>query len=123
MQTGTTDFESSKENIKISKYLDETEYMECMKKARVIITHAGVGTIIQGLKLNKKMIVAPRLKQYKEHVKDHQIQIVDTFEKEGYILALRDFNKLQELLNKDFEPKKFISNNEKFNELLEKEIG
>ena len=29
-----------------------------MREANVIITHAGVGTIIQGLKLGKKMIVA-----------------------------------------------------------------
>ena len=93
-----------------------------MKEARVIITHAGVGTIIEGLKLDKMMIVAARLKKYKEHVNDHQLQILDTFEKEGYILRLDDFSKLPELLKENFKPKKFNSNKNNFNTYLEEEI-
>ena len=40
------------------------------------------------------MIVAAREAKYKEHVNDHQKQILETFSKEGYILALNDFNDL-----------------------------
>ena len=31
----------------------------------------------------KKIIAVPRLKKYNEHVNDHQIQIVQKFEKNG----------------------------------------
>ena len=67
----------------------------------------------------------PRLKKYKEHVNDHQLQITDNFAKEGYIIALEDGEKLQNVLKKakDFTPKKFVSNNEKFNDELEKIIN
>lgn len=109
-------------NIKIFDYLSDDEFDRYMKEARIVITHAGVGTIIKGLKLHKKMIVAARLKKYKEHVNDHQIQILNTFAEDGYIIPLENFDDLTKLINMDFKPKEFKSNNEKFNDELEKII-
>lgn len=123
MQTGSTQFETDKKNIEIYDYISLEQFNTYMKKARVVITHAGVGTIITGLKMNKKMIVAPRLKQYNEHVNDHQLQILETFAKDKYIIPLKDFTKLEELINIDFEPKKFESNNENFINQLDDEIN
>ena len=114
--------ENLEKNFELHQYLSNEEFEKYMKEARVIITHAGVGTIIEGLKLYKMMIVAARLKKYKEHVNDHQLQILDTFEKEGYILRLDDFSKLPELLKENFKPKKFNSNKNNFNTYLEEEI-
>ena len=123
MQVGSTEFKTKKKNIKIYKYLSPKKFNEYMIKAEVIITHAGVGTIIQGLKLHKKMIVAPRLKKFKEHVNDHQMQILQTFSESGYILPLNDFSQLDKLLKKKFTPKKFVSNNERFINKLDVEIN
>lgn len=122
VQSGSTDYKFKKDNVKKRKYMSQKAMDENIKNARVIITHAGVGTIIHGLELNKKMIVAARLKKYNEHVNDHQLDILNEFAKDGYILKLDDFSKLEELINKDFTPKKFESNTEKFNDSLEKEI-
>lgn len=123
MQTGSTTFETNKENIEIYDYISLEEFNTYMKEARIIITHAGVGTIIAGLKMKKKMIVAPRLKRYNEHVNDHQLQILKTFAKDKYIMALEDFSKLEELINTDFKPKEFKSNNENFINQLDDEIN
>ena len=114
--------ENLQKNFELHQYLSNEEFDKYMKEARVIITHAGVGTIIEGLKLDKMMIVVARLKKYKEHVNNHQLQILDTFEKEGYILRLDDFSKLPELLKENFKPKKFNSNKNNFNTYLEEEI-
>lgn len=121
-QTGSTDFKSSK--MEIHKFLSSDKFEEYMKDARIIISHAGVGTIIKGLELGKTMIVAPRLKEYKEHVNNHQLQILQSFSEEGYIIPLEDFNKLEETINEasNFIPKKFNSNNKNFVRLLNKEI-
>ncbi len=119
-QVGSTEFKSKK--IEIHKNMTEEEFAKYMKKASVIITHAGVGTIIEGLKLNKKMIVAARKKEYKEHVNNHQEQILDIFTKSKYILPLKDFDDLQELINTEFTPKKYRSNRNKFRSCLKKEI-
>ena len=120
-QVGSTDFYSEK--IEIHKYLDNETFDKYMKEANVIITHAGVGTIIQGLKLGKKMIVAARLKEYNEHVNDHQLQILESFSNEGYILPLENFDDLEILIKKNFTPKEFKSNQINFATKLEHEIN
>ena len=122
-QVGSTEYESKK--MEIHKFLTSEEFSKYMNDARVVITHAGVGTIIAGLNLNKKMIVAARRKEYKEHVNDHQLQILETFSKEGYIIPLEDFSKLEEIIKSidNFMPKQFTSNNKNFVRLLDKEIA
>ena len=64
-------------------------------------------------------------KQYKEHVNDHQLQITENFAKEGYIIELKDDEKLQDALEKAkvFQPNKYISNHDRFNDELEKIIN
>jgi len=124
-QVGSTNCSKLKlrDNIKIYDYLSDNEFDKYMNNARIIITHAGVGTIIKGLKLNKTMIVAARLKKYKEHVNDHQLQILDNFSKEGYIIPLHNFEDLPKLIEMKFIPKEFKSNNKNFNDKLENIIN
>ncbi len=120
-QIGSTKFESKK--IELHKYVSSSEFDKYMNDARIVITHAGVGTIVNGIKMGKTMIVAARRKEYKEHVNNHQLQILDTFSKEGYIIPLENFDDLQNLINTDFRPKKFVSNNAEFINKLEIEIN
>ena len=70
------------------------------------------------------MIVAARLKKYKEHVNDHQLQIIENFTNAGYILSLDNFDELDKVLakTKNFKPKKYKSNTKKFINILEKEF-
>ena len=123
-QIGSTEFKSSKpeEKFEIHKFLSNEEFEKYMDEARVVITHAGVGTIIYGLKKHKKMIVAARLKKYGEHVNDHQLQILQTFASEGYIIPLENFDDLPKLLEMEFTPKEWKSNNNTFNRKLFEEI-
>lgn len=123
VQPGVSNYKFNKKNVEIYDYMPEEQFVKFIKEARVVITHAGVATIITGLKLRKKMIVAARLEKYKEHVNDHQLQILDTFCKEGYILRLDDFNDLGKLIETDFEPKEFKSNRENFIKSLDLEIN
>ena len=69
-------------------------------------------------------IAAARLSEYKEHINDHQIQIVEKFDRLGYILPLKDFDKLGELIKeaKKFKPKKYVSNTENIIKHLEEYI-
>ena len=74
--------------------------------------------------MNKKIIAVPRLKQYGEHVNDHQKQIVENFTNQGYIIGVFDLNNLaQEIQNiNKFTPKKFISNTQSIINLVENYI-
>lgn len=112
----------NKPNFELHQYISSKDFKKYMKEADCIVTHAGAGTIISGLKLRKKMVVAARRKEYKEHVNDHQLQLLNTFYDAGYIMKLDNFDDLSKLIKKDFTPKEFNSNKTKFNEYLFNEI-
>ena len=81
-------------------------------KCDLLITHGGVGSIMSGIKAGKKVIAAARLSEYGEHTNNHQQQIISEFSKDGYILELKDFSKLEDVIKKSktFKPKVFESN-------------
>lgn len=123
VQAGCTKYESK--DMYIFDLIPIDEFNKIMDKADLIITHGGVGNIVGALKKNKKIIVAPRLALYKEHINDHQKQITDNFSKEGYILSLNDdLSNFEELLSKSktFKPKKFKSNTDNMIKLIEELI-
>ncbi len=122
VQAGYTKYESK--YMEIFDLIEEEELEKLIKKADLIITHGGVGSILSGIRNNKKVIAASRLAKYKEHTNDHQKQIVKELAKEGYILELRDFDSLEKLIKKaeTFVPKKFESNTDNIVKTIEKFI-
>lgn len=118
VQAGYTKFISN--DMEIFDLIPIDEFDSLMEQCDLLITHGGVGSIVTGLNKNKKVIAAARLSKYKEHVNDHQLQIVDNFSKSGYILKLDDFDTLGDLLKevKNFKPKKYQSNAYKFQKTI-----
>lgn len=117
------DYKSKK--MKIFDLIPMDEFDKLIEKCNILITHGGVGSIISGIKNNKKVIAAARLKAYGEHTNDHQLQIIDNFSKEEYILKLDNFNNLGKILkeSKKFKPKVYKSNTKKIVKLVENEIN
>ena len=113
-QIGCTNFEDK--NIEAFDFDEKEKIEKLIDKARIIITHAGVGTIIECIKKNKKVIVVPRLKKYGEHTNDHQLQITKEFALKNYVLPLYDVKRLSNILVdvKTFKPNKYESNKENF---------
>ena len=123
VQAGVTDYKSDK--MDIYNLISMDKFNEYIENCDLLITHGGVGSILNGLKNNKKVIAVPRLLKYDEHESDHQIQIVDAFYEKGYILKVNDGDDFNKILNesKKFKPNKFISNNQKFVSLIDDMIG
>ena len=123
VQAGCTKYESK--DMEIFDLIPVDEFKDLARRADLIITHGGVGSIMDGIRHGKKIIAAPRLKRYNEHVNDHQLQIIDEFAKMGYILPLKDFNQLDKLLRKaeKFKPKEFESNTNNLINVIESYIN
>lgn len=117
VQSGFTKFNS--DNMEVIDLMPMEEFKKNIETCDILITHGGVGTILDGLKLGKKIIAFPRLAKYKEHANDHQVQIIDEFYNCGYILT-GEVDDLVSLIkdSKKFKPKKYKSNNTKFNDLI-----
>lgn len=110
VQAGYTKYES--DNMKIIDFVSDDEIEKIEQQADLIITHGGVGSIIGSIEKGKKVIAVPRLKQYGEHVNDHQLDIVESFDQLGYIIGIEDVSQLGEALQRvdKFKPKKYIQN-------------
>lgn len=115
-QIGLTNYSSNK--MKLVKFMTKEEMQDNIKNAKYIITHGGVGTILDALSLDKKVIAVARLSKYKEHHNDHQLEIVSEFRDLGYILDGTYNLEAPIKLIKNFKPKKYKSNNEKFVKLI-----
>lgn len=121
VQAGYTKFTSDK--MEIIDLLPMDEFNNLIKKCDLLITHAGVGSIIAGLKEKKKVISVARLSKFKEHVNDHQLQINNNLEQLGYIIAINDEQiDLKKALEKSkkFHPKTYHSNTQNMIELVKK---
>lgn len=123
VQAGFTKYDSK--DMEIFDLIPTVEFSKLIKKADLIITHGGVGSIMDALKSGKKVIAAPRLKKYGEHDNDHQLEIINNFAKLGYIIPLKDFNKLGKLLEKarTFVPKKIKSNTQNIISIIDNYIS
>lgn len=83
-QVGHTQYETDK--IKLLPFLSETDFKDYIRKADVIITHAGSGALFSAIQQGKKAIAVARLHRYNEMVNDHQTELVCKLSEEGYIL-------------------------------------
>ena len=118
VQAGYTKYES--DNMKIFDYVPSKEFKEYVEKADYIICHAGVGTIFDCMKYNKKIIAVTRLSKYKEHNNDHQIEIAKEFGRLNYIIPVYEVEELEKAIGKldSFVPEKYQSNNENMTKLV-----
>ena len=63
------------------------EMIDYMERASVIVTHAGVGTILAASRIGHFPIVVPRRKQYGETVDDHQVDLAKVLERVGRVFV------------------------------------
>lgn len=108
-------------NYAYKDFLDKKTYESYLQKARVVITHGGVGTIISVINMKKPVIVVPRMKKYGEHVDDHQLDIANEFASKGYILCCNEGDDLLELLEScsTFSFQEYVSQTGHIVELIE----
>ena len=114
VQAGNTKYTSNVLNV--LNYVPFDSFNEYIKKADIIITHGGVGSILNALKLKKKIIAVPRLAKYGEHINDHQLQVIKKMTEDGYILSAENEDEIVDKIKlaQSFVVKEYTSNTEHF---------
>lgn len=122
VQSGHTMMESP--YMQMRPFIPPDELTELCLEARFLISHAGTGSLIKGLKLNKKIIAVARLSKYNEMVDDHQVEILKEFTDSGYILPWHEKEPLSKILASidSFMPSSYISNKQNIINYLDQYI-
>jgi UDP-N-acetylglucosamine transferase subunit ALG13 len=82
-QTGPSAYRP--EHIRAQPFFDATEFRARVEAASLVISHAGMGSIITALELGKRIIVMPRRASFGEHRNDHQLATARRFAEQGSI--------------------------------------
>ena len=69
-QVGKTDYRPT--HFEIVDFLTPSQFAEKMAEARVVVGHAGIGTILTGMRLGKPLVLMARKAKLGEHRNDHQ---------------------------------------------------
>jgi len=66
-------------------FLSYDELADAIRRARVVVMHAGVGSIMTALANGKRPIVVPRLRRFGEAVDDHQVALARRLDAAGLV--------------------------------------
>jgi len=66
------------------------ELVAYMRRARVVVCHAGVGSVLTALANGKRPIAVPRLERYGEAVDDHQVPFGRRLAEAGLVTLVED---------------------------------
>lgn len=86
------------QHIKTIDFLAPDEFNKYFDEARLIISHAGMGTIISALTKGKPIIIFPRLASLGEHRNEHQLATAMKFDDLGYVYVAYDKKQLKDLM-------------------------
>lgn len=87
-QIGKSELKPS--HIEFKKFLDPDEFRDKALSAEVIVAHAGMGTIISAIEMDKPIIIMPRKSSLGEHRNDHQIATAKRFLALNYVSVAFD---------------------------------
>ncbi|MEE9330715.1 MAG: glycosyltransferase [Methylophilaceae bacterium] len=87
------------ENINYAPYLTPSEAEEMFQKSEVIVSHAGMGSVLNALKYKKPIIAMPRLASKGEHRNEHQLATAKWISDIDGITIAWDEDELLELLD------------------------
>ena len=92
-------------HVKTVQMLPPDEFNKIFASARMIIGHAGMGTIISALTQDKPIIVFPRIAALGEHRNEHQLATAKKMNELGYVYVANDDKELRDLvMKKDLKP-------------------
>jgi len=121
VQAGHTKYESNK--MTILDFISYEEMEKYIEESKLVVCHGGVGSIFTALQKSKKVLVVPRLSKYGEHINDHQLEICEQLEKDGYITYLRDGEEFDQVAKKLLKKEnKVYQSDTGFLNILRKEI-
>jgi len=106
MQIGSTDYEPK--NCDYFRFMPRNDMEEFYAGARVVISHAGTGSILTALEYDKPLVLVPRLKKYGEVFDDHQLELARQMEAQG-VAVVHEIGNLEDAIRSAATPLRQLS--------------
>ncbi len=100
-QTGVA---CSAKNLIVEPVMSEERYRHVLGISRLVVSHAGIGTVIAARDAEKPLILVPRRAELGEHRNDHQIGTVRELVGRQGVKAVWDTDELAELVTQELPP-------------------
>ena len=72
-------------NIETRRWMDSDEFTDAVRSARLIVAHAGIGTILTAARHEVPIVVMPRRARLGEHRDDHQVHTAQRLHDRGAV--------------------------------------
>ena len=97
-QIGSTKYRP--QHMKYFTVIEEEKLIDFCIDARIIISHAGAGTVLTVLNCRKPLILVPRIKRYNEVIDNHQLELAKALENHENVIVVYDIENLRDALKK-----------------------
>lgn len=87
-------------HIKTVSKLSQCDFRALVQQSRLVVSHAGMGTILSAAELNKRIILMPRLAALKEHRNDHQSDTAQEMARLSNVTIAEDSDTLHDALDR-----------------------
>jgi UDP-N-acetylglucosamine transferase subunit ALG13 len=84
-------------------FLQMEEFERRVSEAKLLILHAGAGSVLHAIRAGKRPIVMPRRGSMGEHVDDHQLDFAHALERIGKVFVAHDSASLAQTATKALE--------------------
>ncbi len=85
-------------NFKYAASLSPAEFGERFRAARIVVAHAGIGTILAGMEHQKSLVLMARRSSLGEHRNDHQLATISQMKRIRGIYEAEDAGQLGSIL-------------------------
>jgi len=96
----TAEPDSNYPHLEHQAFLNPSEYETTLSKARILVGHAGIGTILTAKKYQLPVILFPRRAELGEHRNDHQLATVTQVKNHTGVFVAHTDQELCELLQR-----------------------
>ncbi len=82
----------------VRAWIPHNELQAAVERADIVVTHAGVGSVLMALRCGRHPLILPRRAALGEHVDDHQVELARHLEQRGLATVASPDDDLAELI-------------------------
>jgi UDP-N-acetylglucosamine transferase subunit ALG13 len=92
VQFGNTKFFDS--DFDCHEFMSAELFIQTIQSSRLVICHAGAGSIINTIRAGIKPIVMARIQENHEHINNHQLDLALRLNKDGYVYLVSNISEM-----------------------------